>query len=163
MGELLKLRAQGLQSRSFGRVYLQWRLATESRMHKLFLERGGEPLRTAPHYFVLGTSRWYAGLARDMRAVTLPLNLLPARHTSFTLVDSFTAMGLGPQFGLPHLPEPHQAQLYRCEELGDVIGRYGLPRDDAPPDDYAGYEREPVTQFVEVQLWCDGPLAALLE
>jgi hypothetical protein len=162
MSELLKMRAQGLQSRSFGRVYLQWRLATESRMRELFSDRGGEPLRTAPHYFVLGESRWYAGLPRNMQTVTLPLDALPPRNTSFTVVDSFTAMGLGPQFGQAHVPDPHQAQLYRLEELDEVVSTHGLPRDDPPVAGYEGYEHRPVTQFMEVQLWCDEPVAGFL-
>ncbi len=162
MRELLRMRAQGLQSRSFGRVYLPWRRATEALMGKLFVERGGEQLRRAPHYFVLGESRWYAGLARDMQLVTLPPDLLSPKHTSFTLVDSFNAMGLGPQFGQAHVPDRHQAQVYRFDELAEVVSRHGLPRDEPPADGYEGYERRPVNQFIEVQLWCDEPVAAFL-
>lgn len=41
MTRLLEMRSQGLQSRSFGRVYLQWRRATEVQLRALFIERGG--------------------------------------------------------------------------------------------------------------------------
>ena len=162
MAELLKMRAQGLQSRSFGRVYLHWRRATEIRLRALFIERGGEPHRLAPHYFVLGESRWFAGLAVNMQAVTLPLDWLPPQAASFTLVDSFTAMGLGPQFGVAHRPEAHQTQLYRIDELNQVVRKHGLPRDNPPAEGYEGYQRLPVTQFIEVQLWSDDPVAAFL-
>jgi hypothetical protein len=97
-----------------------------------------------------------------MQAVRLPLGRLPPKHTSFTQVDSFTAMGLGPQFGPAHLPDPDQAQVYRFDELGEVVTRHGPPRDDPPAEGYEGYERQPVTQFIEVQLWCDEPVASLL-
>jgi hypothetical protein len=162
MTKLLEMRSQGLQSRSFGRVYLQWRRATEAQLRASFIERGGTPHRLAPHYFVLGESRWFAGLALNMQAVTLRLDELPPRITSFTLVDSFTAMGLGPQFGVAHLPEPHQTLVYMIDELSEVVRRHGLPRDDPAADGYEGYERRPVTQFIEVQLWSDDPVAALL-
>jgi hypothetical protein len=162
MSALLRMRDQGLQSRSFGRVYLQWRRATEARMRELFNERSGEPLRLAPHYFVLGECRWYAGLARNMQAVTLAIADLPPNQTTFTLVDSFTAMGLGARFGQDHPLRPHQARLYLLEELDEVVGEYGLPDDDRPADGYQGYENRPVTQFIEIQVWCDEPVAAFL-
>ena len=97
-----------------------------------------------------------------MQAVTLPLDRLPPEGTSFTLVDSCTAMGPGPKFGVAHLPKPDQSQVYRIDELTEVITRHGLPRDDPPADGYEGYERRPVTQFIEVQLWSDDPVAAFL-
>ncbi|HEX4019076.1 MAG TPA: hypothetical protein VHX15_20235 [Frankiaceae bacterium] len=163
MGALLTMRTEGLQNRSFGRVYLKWRQATESRMRALFLEQGGEPVRRTPHYFVLGESRWYAGLALDMQALSIPLDCLPSSQASFTLVDSFTAMGLGPEFGVPHTPEPHQAKLYRFEDLAETVRAHGLPGDEPPADGYKGYEWRPVTQFIEVQLWCDDPIADFLK
>jgi hypothetical protein len=65
--EMAALRAAGRQFRPFGPRYMQWRRLTERRMRELFVDRGGRPERTAPHYFVLGGSRWFEGLAIGMR------------------------------------------------------------------------------------------------
>jgi hypothetical protein len=97
-----------------------------------------------------------------MQAVTLAMAQLPPKHTSFTLVDSFTAMGFGPQFGQEHPLEPHQARLYLLEELAETVGEHGIPADDQPADGYQGYGHRPVTHFIEVQPWCDEPVAAFL-
>ena len=60
-------RGAGNSSRVFGRRYLELRRATEVKLRDLFVAAGGEPERHAPHYFVLGSSEWFRGLARGMQ------------------------------------------------------------------------------------------------
>jgi hypothetical protein len=161
LGELIELRKEGRHHRRFGPKYVAWRRLTEVRLRELFVARGGQPERAAPHYFVLGESTWFRGLAPGMLAVSVPLDALPAQHTSFTLVDSFGAMGFGPQFGFGAAAEEHVQQVYRLDELSAVVALHGLPRDEEVSD-YDGYERRPVNQFIEIQLWADEPIRHLL-
>jgi hypothetical protein len=158
--QLMAERRDGTSRRAFGRRYMELRRRTEERMRRLFLDAGGSPERRAPHYSVLGGSRWFTGLADDMVAVTLPIDALPDAVTSFTLPDSFTAMGLAPEYGLPYEPRPYHGRVYRTGELADVIARHGLPDDE--PGGYDGYERRPFERYVEVQLWSDEPVRHLL-
>jgi hypothetical protein len=158
---LMAERRDGASRRAFGRRYLELRRRTEERMRTRFVETGGRPARRAPHYFVLGASPWFAGLADDMRAVELTLAELPDATTSFTYPDSFTAMGFAPEYGLPYEAKPYHGRVYRLAELEEVIGRYGLPED--PPGAYDGYEQRPFEAYVEVQLWSDDPIRHLLE
>lgn len=145
--------------RAFGRRYIELRRRTEARMRALFLEAGGRPEREAPHYFVLGESSWFAGLAEDMQAVVLSLDQLPDHVASFTYPDSFTAMGLAPEYGLPYEPRPYHGRVHRLADLGAVIERYGMPEE---PTGYDGYEARPFEAYVEVQLWSDEPIRHLL-
>lgn len=158
--ELDSARREGAHSRVFGRRYMELRRLTEERLHKLFVERGGAPQRTAPHYFILGSSEWYRGLASDMQEVRLPLSSLPVTAASFTYPDSFTAMGFAPDFGISYERRDYHGRVFLLDELEEVIGRYGLPADD-PSDPYEGYEKRPFEKYVEVQLWSDAPIEQL--
>ena len=146
----------GLQ-RVFGGRYMQLRRLTEARLRQLFVDAGGKPERNSPHYFVLGASAWYRGLAPDTHEVVVSLADLPADQTSFTYPDSFTAMGYPPQFGLPYVERPYHGRAYRIHELPELVSRHGLPADD-PSGEYAGYQHKPFEKYIEVQLWADEPI-----
>jgi hypothetical protein len=139
---------------------MELRLRTERKLRRLFLAAGGKPQRDSPHYFVLGHSNWFRGLADNMQEVVVPLKDLPSEVTSFTYPDSFTAMGLGPEFGLRYDPRPYHQQVYRIEELDDVTGRYGMPLDE--PSKYEDYHQRPFETYIEVQLWAETPIQEFL-
>ncbi len=158
--DLMQERRDGLHRRAFGRRYMDLRRRTEAKMLDLFLQAGGQPERTAPHYFVLGESVWFRDLAEDMKEVVLDLCDLPETSTSFTYPDSFTAMGFAPDFGLPYEAKPYHQQVFRLGDLDRIIESYGVPPDAT--DDYDGYQSRPFEQYIEVQLWSDDPIAHLL-
>ena len=159
--ELVEEQRAGLHDRTFGARYMQLRRRTEEKLRDLFIRAGGEPERPAPHYFVLGESQWFAGLAPDMTHVELQLADLPDEATSFTHPDSFTAMALGPEFGLPYEPRACHEQVFRLADLERIVAEYGVP-DDPGPHGYDGYAHRPFEMYIEIQLWTDGPIAALL-
>jgi len=160
VAELEAERAAGLSSRVFGRRYMELRRRTEEKLRALFVAAGGQPQRVAPHYFVLGESRWFQGLAADMTRLMIPLADLPSEVTSFTYPDSFTAMGIVAEYGIAYEWTPCHERVFRIEELTEVIERYGLPPDEA--GDYGDYHRDLFERYVEVQVWSDEPLRAFL-
>jgi hypothetical protein len=143
--------------RVFGRRYMELRERTEARLRELFVAAGGRPERTSPHYFVLGSSRWFESLATTMERVALDLTSMPADVTSCTYPDSFTAMGFGSDYGLPSEAKPYHGRVFALADLPSLIARYGLP-DDASDADYQGYEQRPFEKYIEVQLWSDAPV-----
>jgi hypothetical protein len=157
MTELMGKRAQGQQHRLFGKRYALMRHQVETQLRDLFVGRGGHPSRMAPHYFVLGESAWFRGLAPGMKTVMLPVADLPSNGAGITYPDSFTAMGIGPEFGLPHEARPNHGRVILLDELPWLIDTYGLPSSTANAD-YAGYERRTDEHYVEVQLWSDEPV-----
>jgi hypothetical protein len=151
--EMAALRAAGRQLRPFGPRYMAWRRLTEARLRDLFVARGGQPRRAAPHYFVLGESPWFASLATGMRSIRVPLEALPPAVTSATYPDSFTAMGYGPGFGVPHEPRPYHGRVFLLDELDDLASTHGRTTllDDASHD----WRQWSVDAYIEVQLWSD--------
>jgi len=144
--------------RVFGPKYMDMRLKTEAKMRDLFCRVGGQPERQAPHYFVLGTSPWFENLYAETKSVTLPLDALPHERTSVTYPDSFAAMRLGEEFGLPPEPEhPAHNRVFRLDDLPGLIHDYGLPVDEST-DDYENYHRRAFKKYIEIQLWCDTPV-----
>jgi hypothetical protein len=156
--ELQELRRLRTHLRPFGRQDMELRRLTEGRLHELFQAAGGKPERAAPHYFVLGRSRWFESHAPDTRAVVLPLDALPDSVTSFTYPDSFEAMGLGERFGLTRQERPYHDRVFRMRELPEIVEKHGLPGSEV--DEYWGGK---VERYIEVQLWSDEPVASYLK
>jgi len=162
MSGLIAERHKGLQHRLFGRKYMAMRRVTEDRLYLRFVESGGRPERRVPHYFVLGESAWFRGLASDMVEVRLPLAALPVEQTTVTWTDSFTAMEVDQEFDLPHACAPYHGQLFYLADIPVLARRYGVPR-VGPDQDYAGNEqRAGGSRFVEVQLWSAIPIREFL-
>jgi hypothetical protein len=146
--------------RRFGPRYLALRRATEDKARELFVAGGGRPERRHPHYFVVGESLWFAGLYDQPREIRIPLDQLPHASTSFTWVDSITALGLGRELGVPQPDEPWKQQVYGIDQL-DVAGAEATasPADTAA---YEGHQWRLIDQYVEVQLWSDEPVRQYL-
>ncbi|WP_395725980.1 hypothetical protein [Nakamurella sp.] len=148
-------------ARRFGVRYIDLRRATEALARQLFVDRGGRPERTSPHYFVLGESDWFAGLYADAAHVRVPLAALPPDCTSWTWGDSISSLGLGTAFGLP-APDPAHCNVFRIDELPAQVAIHGLP-DRTDRTGYAGHEHTLINDYVEIQLWSDLPIRRYLD
>jgi hypothetical protein len=163
LAELATPEQQALSERRFGQRYMALRRATERNLRELFIAAGGEPVRDAPHYFVLGSCAWFAGLYRDVAEVRLPLSALPANVTSLTYADSITAMGFGVPLGLPAPDARYGVRLFGLGDVEHLAAKLG-PRggESHGADGYAGHQFRRVDAYVEVQLWSDEPVRAYL-
>ena len=151
--------------RRFGPRYLALRRATKDKARKLFVvqvvRRGRcRPERRHPNYFVLGDSLWFAGLYDHPQEIRVPLEQLPHASTSFTWVDSITALGLARDPGVPQPDEPWKKQVYGIDQLD--VGEAEATAASADPADYEGHQWRLVDQYVEVQLWSDKPIRRYL-
>jgi hypothetical protein len=133
------------------------RRRTEARLRELFIAAGGQPQRPTPHYFVLGDSPWYEGLAENMQRVQLPLSALPASQTSIAYPDSFTAITPGTSSGLGHQAKPYHGQVFLLSELPGLVERFGIP-DPRWDGNYQSWATWPAEAYIEVQLWSDDPI-----
>jgi hypothetical protein len=161
LADLSLLRDAGRQHRPFGPRYMHLRRLTEARLRELFIAAGGQPERFAPHYFVLGESAWYRGLAENMAQAQLPMSALPPTQTSITYPDSFTAMGFGAQFGIGREPRPYHGRVFLLGELPALVEQFGIP-DPGWDGDYQAWANWPAEAYIEVQLWSDEPIADYL-
>jgi hypothetical protein len=124
-------------------------------MRQRFLEKGGQPERSHPHYFVLGAfSLWETD---GSLKVQIPLSSVPDALLSFTLTDSFFNYRATNLRGVPIPGRPYHGELFTRRELSEAIREHGLPGD--------AWRTDPARLFdvyVEAQLWGDGPIEPFL-
>jgi hypothetical protein len=161
LADLRALRQAGKQHRPFGPRYMDLRRLTEERLRELFVRAGGRPERCAPHYFVLGDSPWFEGLAENMERIQLPLSALPPGQTSITYPDSFTAMQAGISAGPDQQSRPYRGRVFLLGELPRLVARFGVP-DPSWDGEYQAWATWPAEAYIEVQLWADEPIRAYL-
>ena len=140
---------------------MDMRRRTEARLRDLFSARGGVMERSSPHYFCLGECRWFAGLYPDTRAIQIGLEDLPPLSTSVTYPDSFVAMALSREFGIPQESKPYHEQVFFLSEIPAIAEQWGLP-DPQMELEYDGYHKRPFEIFVEIQVWSDAPVDGYL-
>jgi hypothetical protein len=162
LADLGALRRAGNQHRPFGPRYMELRRHTEARLRELFVAAGGRPERGWPHYFVLGDSPWYAGLAENMQCIQLPLSMLPPEQTTITYPDSFTAMGRGTEPGSGEPSGPGHGRVFLLGELPGLVERVGIPDPSGWSGCYQSWTTWPAHAYIEVQLWSDEPIRAYL-
>ena len=135
--------------------YLGKRAEVERWMYQAFAEAGGEPERTHPHYFVLGTfSLWESD---GSCSVSVPLAAVPARSLSFTLTDSFFNYFATNLRGHPIPPRAYHRRIYVAAELEEALSAHDLPTDAWQTDPERRFE-----PYVEAQAWSDRGLEQLL-
>ena len=130
--------------------YLQIRMSVEERIRRLFVEKGGQPQRPRPHYFILGCCDWVKSWYREGREIQISLQTVNPKIISFTYGDSFPAMRY--QDG-----KPYRGQVYLTEDLPMLIARYGLPQ-VWNNEGRLGPER-----YIEAQVWDNEPVKGYLE
>ena len=132
--------------------YLERRLELEQIARNLFIEKGGKPVRKAPHYMVVGECAWLQTWYNEGSCVKIPLTAFNPETISFSYGDLF------PTFS-PRVTDQkeYRRQIYTLSEIIRIIEKYGLPQDWNSEGTY-GPER-----YIEVQVWDDQPLMAYLE
>ncbi len=128
--------------------YLGIRRELEQRIRELFVERGGQPRRTTPHYLIVGACPWVQTWYLDGREVRVPLSVFDPAVVSLTYGDSFPAMRYGDG-------QPWCGRVFTLADLPDLVSRYGLPQ-VVNPDGVRGPDR-----YIEAQVWDDTALRAL--
>ncbi len=137
--------------------YVTKRRIIEAKMRKQFLQKGGLPRRHSPYYAMLGT--WSLREQDDRyRAVTLPLSSFDPEIISFTYPDSLVSYHEEFQSGLPIPCLPHHGQVYRIEQLPELVDQVGLPKEAWHEESNRKYE-----VFIEAQIWDDRFLGAYVD
>jgi len=127
--------------------YMAARRRSEQRLYAEFVRKGGRPRRQHPYCLCLETPGTQA-LYPDAKRVHVPLAAIPPEVISFTYLDSMVCDAL--------LHDPDRVppncrrfaglacldQVYRLEELPNVIRDFGLPEGT----------------YLEAQVWADEPL-----
>ncbi|MCG8535704.1 MAG: hypothetical protein MI808_11480 [Pseudomonadales bacterium] len=135
--------------RRFGMAYLDTRREVEEKLRRLFIKRGGKPIRRFPIYFTLGESKWFEGINKDHMKIEIPIASLPENAVSITFPDSYLAMTAS--------SKPYFEKVYHINEIEDILSIYGAPKDGVP-DTYERYWEGDIEHYYEVQVWDDDVL-----
>lgn len=127
--------------------YLARRRELERMARELFIQKGGRPRRSTPHYMVVGACEWLKTWYKEAAFVRIPACEFDMSAVSFCYGDMF------PTFS-PRVDDgrEYRRRIYTYEEILGVIRRHGLPQ-DWNPDGLFGPER-----YVEAHVWSDEPV-----
>lgn len=124
--------------------YMKRRTEYEILARKLFIEKGGKPVRKVPHYMVVGECSWLNSWYVEGDYVKIPIEKFDLSTISFTYGD------MHPTFSpIVNDGKEYRKKLYNYEEILKVIDKYGLPQ-EWNSDGKFGPER-----YIEVQIWSD--------
>lgn len=127
--------------------YLERRCELEQIARRIFCEKGGKPLRSTPHYMVVGACDWLQSWYNEGDFLVIHQSAFSPEIVSFTYGDLF------PTFSSRVTDrKEYRSQVYTWQEILTLIEKYGLPQDWNPNGQY-GPER-----YIEVQVWDDEPL-----
>ncbi len=131
--------------------YYERRKYLEQLVRKMFIEKGGKPIREVPYYMVIGECPWLATWFDDSNYIKISISEFDLNTISFTYGDTF------PTFS-PNVTDnlEYRRQVYTYQEILSIIEKYGMPQD---------FWNEPIYSqpaYVEVQVWSDVPISRYL-
>ena len=145
LGELIK---NQLAFRTYDNRYIQRRFAAESEMRAQFMQKGGAPVLAHPYYFTLGNcDDWFYRKKHSFGSIAFDLGEFNKNTVSFTYGDSV------PNFMLEYADgKEYRGKVYTYEEICGLIEKYGYP------NDWNAYAEHGPENYIEVQVWNDGPI-----
>ncbi len=127
--------------------YLSRRRYLEQLTRKMFIEKGGLPVRQTPYYMVVEECPWLNTWYKAADHIRIPIGEFDLKTISFTYGDTFPTFS--PKV-MDHLE--FRKTVYTYDEILKVINKYGLPQNDWKEPIFA----QPA--YVEVQIWSDWPV-----
>ncbi|MBN2500347.1 MAG: GNAT family N-acetyltransferase [Anaerolineales bacterium] len=125
--------------------YLSVRNELEDRVRTLFIEKGGQPQLSHPHYMILGACPWVKSWYKQGAELHIPLAEFDPDTISFTYGDTFPAMRYQDS-------SPYRGRVYTLDEVPNLIRQFGLPQ-ITNPEGARGPDR-----YIEAQVWAEQPI-----
>ncbi len=136
--------------------YLSRRRRTEAWLLSERTRKLGVPPLRHPIYFFLGDMADGADPSRP-ESLVLPLAAFADDMLTFTYPDSMASLPLGTRADHAGERKPYHGQVFTLDEIRDVVSICGMPLRMGFGASASGPDR-----FIEVQVWDDRPLQALL-
>ena len=140
-------RLEGVFASERNERYLIRRRYLEDTVRRMFIEKGGNPLRITPFYMVVGECPWLSTWYRESGYIKIPIDEFDTRTLSFTYGDTFPTFSDKVKDNLEY-----RKMVYTYDEILTVIEKYGMPQDKWDKPVFA----QPA--YVEVQVWSDKPI-----
>lgn len=130
--------------------YMKTRGELEQKARSMFIQKGGKPIRSVPHYMTLGPCTWLLDWYENGKALRIHIDMFSEEQVSFTYGDLFPAMRYNDG-------KPYRNTVYTNQEIYEIIKMYGLPQDWNRTGS-KGPER-----YIEAQIWDDEPIKAYFQ
>lgn len=144
-GILARLRDQGETfASSRGENYMKKRKQLEAFVRKLFVEKGGKPLRISPHYMVIEECPYLLTWYSEPSFLRIPIESFKLTSLSFTYGDMFPTFNPKNDDG-----KEYRKNVYTYGEILALIDKYGLPQS------WNADGRHGIERYIEVQVWSD--------
>ena len=124
--------------------YMNRRRNYEKKAYEMFVEKGGKPTRTSPHYMVVEYCKWLKEWYQNSEFIKIPVEEFEIMTISFTYGDSMPTFSPTINDG-----KEYRKKLYTYDEIIGIIEKYGLPQDWNDDGKY-GPER-----YIEAHVWSD--------
>ncbi len=126
-------------------------------MRTEFVRKGGKPVSTYPHYFVVDKSIWIEeGYAGRSNKIEIPITALNSKQISFTYTDSMVSYWLQSQSDKDYYQPEYHGRVFTLAEITGIIeacasshnDRFGIPAREWETDVTRKYDL-----FIEAQVW----------
>src|SRR5690554_2696595 len=98
--------------------YMTIRRELEAKAREMFIQKGGKPVNTYPHYMTLGECNWIKEWFKRGTKLSINLNEFDPEQISFTYGDLFPTMRFMDG-------KPYRKNLYTKQEIFELIEQYG--------------------------------------
>jgi hypothetical protein len=133
--------------------YIEKRQRVESWVRQEFINKGGRPANTYPHYFVVGRSLWIEeGYQNQYLSTDYPITAFDRSQVSFTYPDSMISYWLKSQSQQVFYHPEYHGQVFTLGEISAIIALFGVPIDEWRNDQMRQHDL-----FIEAQIWSDIP------
>lgn len=120
--------------------YMLVRRELEGLVRSRFIDKGGKPKLSFPHYMTVEACEWLASWYRNPGVIAIDWGEFADESISFTYGDMFPTMRYQDH-------KPYRKQVYTKKEIVAVIQQFGFPQAWNKLGDH-GPER-----YIEVQVW----------
>lgn len=129
--------------------YLEARIATEKWLKDEFIKKDGEPKTFFPLYMVVENATWIEeGYNGQSRKIQIPVSEFEPKEVSFTYPDSMISYWLKDKKQEPFYQPDYHGQVFRLDEIIQVIKRYGIPVEEWKTQSLRKHDI-----FIEAQIW----------
>jgi len=129
--------------------YLKQRRETESWLRHEFVQKGGQPASTYPHYFVVEQAIWIEeGYDGQSNKLQFPISAFSRKHVSFTYPDSMVSYWLRSQTDKVYCHPEYHGQVFTFDEIIKILDEFGIPSEEWRTEVNRKYDL-----FIEAQVW----------
>lgn len=157
VAKLNERKESGGSNRGFPTWYFEQRKEAESNLRQAFINKGGNPERTSPHYFTLGRSIGYEWIYKNnFKTVEIPIDLVE-NDLYFSIGDTLWAFAKSRNPEVDWKNKWYQGKLFSYKETVELVKELNVDLES-----HGSINRHQIF-CIETFIWSDDELNSLLK